>query len=112
MLHGQDGFADFVGSAHRDRGLVDDNPISLQTFSDTSGYRQNIFQISGTVIVGWRSNRNELKQAMLNRFINIGRELQTLSRHVALDDGIQTGFVNGYLAPIQALDLTRVHINA
>jgi len=62
-------------------------------------------KIGGTILIRWRSHRDELKKPVPDPFIDIGGEMQTTGLTIALNESIKPRFMDGYIAIIQAIDL-------
>jgi len=70
----------------------------------------HVLQVSRTVLIRWGAYCDHLHQAVRNTFFDIGGEAQTACRDIALDDIVQSGFIDGYAAAVEQRDLVRINI--
>jgi hypothetical protein len=106
------GGAHLVGRAHRHRTLVDDQLVVGHVPADVARGGQHVLEVGRAVLVGRRTDGDELQRAEVDGLLDVGRELQASGAHVALDDRVQPRLVNGQAARLQGGDLLRVQIEA
>ena len=78
---------------------------------DSPGDVQHVAEIGGAVLVGGRADGDEQDLAVVDGRGCIGGELQTPGRGVAFQHRLETGFVDGYFAAIQRIDLGLVDVH-
>ena len=71
-----------------------------------------MLQISGTVFVGGRADRDDLDFRVADRSFHLGGEVQAAFPHVPGDQFLQTRFPDGKHALVEPLDLRRVDVEA
>ena len=79
--------------------------------ADGAGDGANMLQIGGAILVGRRTDCDELKQPVHDAFSDVGSELQPAAGAVAPNHLIQTGFVNRNLATLQHRHFALIHIH-
>ena len=101
-----------IGRAYGYGGFRDDDAIAVQVRPDGACHRENVAQVGGAVLSGWRTHGDELEQAVVNPPHRIRGELDAPGFRVALDERVQSRLVDGDLTALQALDLGGVHVHA
>jgi hypothetical protein len=72
-----------VGRADRHGRLVHDDLVIIHVAADGAGRRDDILQVGRAVLVGRRAHRDELQQAVRDRFGHVGGEAQPAGGAVA-----------------------------
>ena len=96
----------------RHRALVDDHLVAVHRFGDLSRDAEHMRQVGRPVFVLWRTNGNEHDGRGLDRFWQVGRELEPLLGAVALDHFLETRLVDGHHAAAQPADLGGILVDA
>src|SRR5690606_5718904 len=104
--------ADAVGGADRNRRLIDDNPVFVEVFADAACDGQHMPEVRGAILVGRGADGEERKRAVGDALGGVEREPQPSGFAVFGDQCIETGLVNGDLAPVQHVDLSGIHVHA
>ncbi len=109
FLHG---LLDLVSGADRHGGFVHDDFVFGHVLGDGACSGSDILQVGGAVFVGRCTDGDHLHQTVRHAGGDIGGETQAARFDVALDDFIQTRFVDGHAAALQQGDLLRIDIQA
>ena len=106
------GGVDLAGSTDRHCALVDDYLVVGHQAADITRGGKHVLKVGGAVLVGRRTDGDELDGAMVNGLVDVGREVQATGGHIAPDHFLQPRFVDGYAASFKDADLFRIDIKA
>jgi hypothetical protein len=94
----------------RHGGLVDDDLVLRHPAADVARGGDHVLHVGRPVLVGRRTDRDELQDAVCNGGILIRREMQSAGSDVARDHRRESRLVNRHVALVQHLDLARIDI--
>src|SRR6185436_16021892 len=80
--------------------------------ADRLGDTEHVLEIGRAVLVGRRADCDELKQAVLDAFRRVGREVDASSREIALQQLVETRLIDRRLAALEHLHLALVDVDA
>lgn len=111
LQDGVDPGGHLVGGAHRHGRLVDDDDGPIAILGDGLGHRQHVAQIGGTIFPRWRAYRQKLHITVFDGQHGVRGEYQGAALDVALQQGFETGFIDGRLAIHQGCHLLFIDID-
>ena len=107
-------FSDFFPGFNRHRAFIDDHAIltGLENGRNLTGDLLNVGKINAAIGLGRRGHSNKYDIGIVHALLRAGSEMQTLGGHVAVDQFLQTWFINRHFTLNKLLDFFRVVINA
>jgi hypothetical protein len=75
-------------------------------------YGEYVTEVRRPILVGRRTDSNELKQAVVDTLLDIGGKFEPPCLYIPLNIVFETGLIDGYLAVVQPRDFSFIDINA
>src|SRR2546423_7154272 len=107
-----DRFSHTLAGFHRDGALIDDDSIVGQNIGDLARDFFDKAKIDISVGLGRSGHRDENDLRLVYAFANAAAEMQTVRGNIAMNDFLQTRFVNWNAAGLQDLNFCSVIIDA
>ncbi len=98
--------------AHRHGALRHDDLLLVHALADRSGDVEHVLEVGRAVLVRRRAHRDEDDLRLLCDPWHIGREAQAAGGDVPLHQGLESGFIDGDMSPVQRLHLLIIDVAA
>src|SRR5260370_2139949 len=108
LVISSDSFGHLFPGFDRNGALVDDDAIFLEYVGDLACNSFDVGEVNAAVWLRWSGDCNENNLGMLNAIFDAVREAQPARGNVAMNDFLQSGFVDRYIPPPQAVHLSFV----
>jgi len=105
-----DSCTDLVAGTDRHRGLVDHDPVIVHVATDVARGRKHVLQIGRAVLIGRRTDGDELDGPETCGLLDVCRERKTPGFDVTSNHVEQPRLVNRNPALLEDADLVRIHI--
>ena len=109
-----DRVGDFLAGLYGDGALVNNDPIlaGLENGGDFPGNLLDVRKIDAAVGLWWRGNSNKNDFGVVHSLFGVGRELEALCCHVAMNQFLKTWLVDRHLASQELIDFFFIVIDA